>query len=140
MLKNVSVGMVMLAGAVLLTVPSQGRGEQDTTRRPAEVMKEDADNTKINRRDRSKEEATADKQREKPGDRMITQKIRRAITKDSELSTYARNVKIITRDGKVTLKGPVRSEKEKKSIEDIAAQVAGKEKVTNEIQVAPEKQ
>lgn len=137
MLRKISV-TVILAGAVFLTLPLQGRTEEER-RRPAEVMKGDADNTRVNKRDRIKEEATADKQGQKSSDRKITQDIRRAITKDSELSMYARNVKIITQDGKVTLKGPVRTEKEKSSIEEIAAQVAGKDKVTNEIQVAPEK-
>ena len=137
MLRKISV-TVILAGAVLLTLPSQGRTEEER-RRPAEVMQGDADNTRVNKRDRIKEEATADKQGQKSSDRRITQEIRRAITKDSELSMYARNVKIITQDGKVTLKGPVRTEKEKTSIEEIAALVAGKDKVTNEIQIAPGK-
>jgi hypothetical protein len=70
------------------------------------------DNTRTNERDRSKSEATADQQKENPSDQAITQQIRRAILQDKSLSTYAHNVKIVTRDGNVILKGPCdRSEK-----------------------------
>ena len=55
--------------------------------------------------------------------------------RDKSLSTYAHNVKIVTQDGQVTLKGPVRSEDEKKAIEDKAAEVAGNGKVTSELNV-----
>ena len=57
---------------------------------------------------------------------------------DKSLSTYAHNVKIISRNGTVTLKGPVRSENEKQAIEAKADDVAGKDKVVNELTVAPE--
>jgi osmotically-inducible protein OsmY len=55
--------------------------------------------------------------------------------KDKSLSTYAHNVKIITQNGQVTLKGPVRSEEEKRAIEAKAAEVAGDSKVTSELDV-----
>jgi hyperosmotically inducible protein len=58
--------------------------------------------------------------------------------KDKSLSTYAHNVKIITQDGQVTLKGPVRSESEKQTIETKATEVAGANKVTNELNVKPQ--
>ncbi|HEY3277682.1 MAG TPA: BON domain-containing protein [Syntrophorhabdaceae bacterium] len=98
-----------------------------------------ADNTGTNKRDRSQEELTAEKQGQSKQDLEITQKIRRAITSDKSMSTYARNVKIITTEGKVTLKGPVRSEDEKKSVEEKAAQIAGNENVKSEIDIAPKK-
>jgi len=60
--------------------------------------------------------------------------------KDKSLSTYAHNIKIITQDGKVTLKGPVRSEEEKASIESKAVAIAGQNNVTNQLEVAPPKQ
>jgi osmotically-inducible protein OsmY len=60
--------------------------------------------------------------------------------KDKSLSTYAHNIKVITRDGKVTLKGPVRSEDEKNEIAAKAASIAGADNVTNEMTVAPPKQ
>ena len=73
-----------------------------------------ADNTKVNKGDRAKGRATADQQKENSADREITQKIRSAIMDDKTLSTYAHNVKIVTQNGQVTLKGPVRTEDEKK--------------------------
>ena len=65
------------------------------------------------------------------------QRIRKAVIADKSLSSYAHNVKIIATDGKVTLKGPVRSEAEKASIEQKAVDVVGAGKVTNEITVKP---
>jgi osmotically-inducible protein OsmY len=98
-----------------------------------------ADNTKINQRDRSQKELTADQQGETKQDREITQKIRRAIVNDKSLSTYAHNVKIITVGGMVTLKGPVKSEEEKRAIEEKATQIAGNEKIKSEIDIATKK-
>ena len=66
------------------------------------------------------------------------QNIRKAIMADQAMSTYAKNVKVISENGKVTLKGPVRSEEERKSIEAKAVEVAGAGNVTNRITVAPE--
>ncbi len=56
---------------------------------------------------------------------------------DKSLSTYAHNIKIITRDGHVTLKGPVRTEDEKTAIGEKATQVAGAGNVTNHLTIAP---
>ena len=106
---------------------------------PGACLAQPADNTKINQRDRSPKELTADQQGETKQDREITQKIRRALVNDKSLSTYAHNVKIITVDGMVTLKGPVRSEDEKRVIEEKAAQIAGKDKIKSEIEIAPTK-
>src|SRR5437868_11726597 len=94
-----------------------------------------ADNTKVNKRDRNKSEPTADQQKEASSDKELTRKIRRAIVSDKSLSTYAHNVKIITQNGKVTLKGPVHSDDEKKTVEAKAAEVAGAGNVTNELSV-----
>lgn len=94
-----------------------------------------ADNTKLNERDRNANEPTADRQKDNRSDRDITQQVRKAIVKDKSLSTYAHNVKVITQNGMVTLKGPVRSEEEKKAIEAKAAEVAGQDKVTNQLDV-----
>lgn len=96
-----------------------------------------ADNTKVNTRDRNKGEVTADQQKENAGDREIAKKIRQSLVKDKGLSTYAHNVKVIVQDGQVTLKGPVRSEDEKKAVAAKATEVAGAGRVTNEISVAP---
>jgi hyperosmotically inducible protein len=97
------------------------------------------DNTKVNKRDRAKGAATADQQKENPSDREITQKIRRSLMDDKTLSTYAHNVKVIAQHGQVTLKGPVRTEDEKRSVEAKATEVAGAGRVTNQISIAPAK-
>jgi hyperosmotically inducible protein len=96
-----------------------------------------ADNTKVNQRDRNSNESTADQQKENRSDRDITQQIRKAIVKDKSLSSYAHNVKVITQNGMVTLKGPVRSEDEKMAVTVKAAEVAGQDKVTNQLDVKP---
>jgi hyperosmotically inducible protein len=98
-----------------------------------------ADNTKVNTRDRAKGAVTADQQKENATDRDLTQKIRRALMQDKSLSTYAHNVKVIAQSGQVTLKGPVRSADEKKSVESLAVEVAGAGHVTNQLSVAPDR-
>jgi len=98
-----------------------------------------ADNTKVNTRDRDKAEVTADQQKENAADRDLTQKIRRALTQDKTLSSYAHNVKVVTQGGQVTLKGPVRSEDEKQSVEQKATELAGAGHVTSQMSIAPKK-
>src|SRR5260370_27900774 len=83
------------------------------------------DNTKVNKRDRQTGEPTADQQKNNVSDRKLAKDVRNAITSDKSLSTYAHNVKVIAQNGTVTLKGPVRSDEEKKAIEEKAAKVAG---------------
>ena len=102
---------------------------QDATSNPQ------ADNTKINQRDRNSSEPTADQQKANTSDRDITKQIRQSIVQDKSISTYGHNVKVITQNGMVTLKGPVRSDEEKKAIEEKASQVAGDGKVTNQLDV-----
>ncbi len=72
-----------------------------------------------------------------PADMDVTRRIRRAVLDDGSLSTYAHNVKIITRNGQVTLRGPVRTTQEKAAVEEKAASVVGRENVKNEIEVSP---
>ena len=72
-------------------------------------------------------------------DRTISQKIRKAIHDDKNLSTYAHNIKVVTQDGKVTLRGPVHSEDEKSAIQAKAVGIVGQENVTNQIEVMPAK-
>ena len=97
------------------------------------------DNTKVNKRDQDQSRPTAGQQKENRPDREITRLIRRSITQDKDLSTYAKNIKIITQNGNVTLRGPVRSEEEKKSIEAKANEVAGAGHVKSEIELAAPK-
>ena len=98
-----------------------------------------ADNTKVNKQDRAKGAVTADQQKETAADRDLTQKIRKSVMDDKTLSSYAHNVKIITQGGQVTLKGPVRTEEEKRTVEAKAAELAGADHVVNEITIAPAK-
>ncbi len=98
---------------------------------------QNADNTKVNQSDRAKAEPTADQGGNNLSDRDLMQKIRRSVVEDKSLSTYAHNIKIIAQSGKVTLKGPVRSEEEKRVIEQKATEVAGAGNVSNGITVKP---
>ena len=97
------------------------------------------DNSKTNQADRDQSSATADQQKMNPADRELTRKIRSAIMSDKSLSTYAHNVKIISREGKVTLKGPVRSDDEKAAVLNKATDIAGQENVIDQLQIAPKK-
>jgi hyperosmotically inducible periplasmic protein len=101
------------------------------------VAQTPADNTKVNTRDRAKGAVTADQQKENANDRDLTRKIRRALMQDKSLSSYAHNVKVVAQGGQVTLKGPVRSDREKQTVEAKAIEVAGAGRVTNEITIAP---
>jgi hyperosmotically inducible periplasmic protein len=96
------------------------------------------DNTRVNKRDRNPAEATADRQKMNAADRKLSEQIRKSIFDDKILSTYAHNVKVISQDGIVTLKGPVRSDDEVKSIMAKAVEVAGSAgKVVNQMSVKP---
>lgn len=97
------------------------------------------DNTATNKRDRSQAAKTAGQASQRAGDRELMRKIRKSIRDDKSLSTYAHNVKVIAQNGKVTLKGPVRSEDEKRSVEAKAVEVAGTGNVTDELSVSPAK-
>jgi hypothetical protein len=117
----------LVFGVSLMATPIPGY--QDPQQTPPDNTKQNKDQTN----------PTADQQKMNPADRAITQKIRKAIHEDTTLSTYAHNVKIITQDGKVTLRGPVRSEEEKSNIEAKAVAVAGQGNVTNQLEIAPTK-
>jgi hyperosmotically inducible protein len=129
----VKVTMSTLAISALLAMASTVAGAQDSS--PAAAP----DNTKVNERDRNKAEPTADQQKEKRPDREISRDIRRSIVQDKSLSTYAHNIKIISQNGMVTLKGPVRSEEEKSAIEAKAVEIVGKDKVTSQLEVKPKR-
>jgi hyperosmotically inducible protein len=97
-----------------------------------------ADNTAVNKRDQNPGEATADQQKMNATDRDLAAKIRRSVMADKSLSTYAHNVKIISQNGTVTLKGPVRSDDEAASIVTKATDIAGGgDKVINQMSVQP---
>ncbi len=94
------------------------------------------DNTGVNVRDRSDVAKTPIDQNENQSDIDITANIRKRVV-DTEMSVNAQNVKIITQDGRVTLRGPVNTADEKTQIERLAQEVAGPENVDNQLEVQP---
>ncbi len=101
--------------------------------------KPDADNTARNERDRSGETKTSGDQSNSPEDLKITAAIRRAVVAESSLSMTAKNVKIITAEGVVTLRGPVNSAEEKATIAKLAKAAAGEAKIDNQLEVTASK-
>jgi len=93
------------------------------------------DNTGRNVRDRGGATLTPGDQSESTADRTLTQRIRQAVMADKSLSTTAKNVKIITINGVVTLRGPVKSPQEKGSIEAKAQRLAGTTNVNNQLEI-----
>lgn len=89
------------------------------------------DNTGAN----SYQSPTAQDQSESPQDRDLTQRIRSSLMQANQLSSNAKNVKVITQDGKVTLRGPVSNDQEKNVIGSVAEGIAGKGNVSNELEV-----
>jgi osmotically-inducible protein OsmY len=122
---------LLLFSMVLMVGCSKNQSEDKQVSQTVEP-----DNSGRNVRDRDDQTKTPADQSENEADRTITQNIRQALTADDSLSTNAKNVKIITNDGTVTLRGPVKSEKEKTDIEAKAKQVAGVKRVDNQIEVA----
>ena len=97
--------LVFALAGLILAAPIAGNAQDKPPAR---------DNTKVNKRDRQAGAAMADQQKENTGDRELSAQIRRALTDEKDLSTYAHNVKIVAENGIVTLKGPVRSQEEKR--------------------------
>ena len=128
--KRFAIQLSIAAGLILSTVPNTAFGQDAAATAP--------DNTKMNKPAKNGA-LTADSQKMDKADRDLTKNIRHAVIADKTLSTYAHNVKIISRDGMVTLKGPVRSDEEKAAVEKAATGVAGEGKVTNQLMVAPGK-
>jgi hyperosmotically inducible periplasmic protein len=93
-----------------------------------------ADNTEKNTRDRDDQSQTATDQSNDPDDIKLTADIRKMVVNDGSLSMMAKNVKIITIDGVVTLRGPVETEKEKAAIENHTKH-SGAKKITNELEI-----
>lgn len=94
-----------------------------------------ADNSGRNKRDRSGETQTSGDQPNKSADVKTTAAIRRAIMHDSSLSSMAKNVKIITENGVVTLRGPVKSKSERTKIAELAKTHAGNAKIEDQLEV-----
>ena len=93
------------------------------------------DNSRVNVRDRDEAAVTAGQQSNMKSDVELTRQIRRSVVKDSSLSVMAQNVKIVSANGSVTLRGPVKTEAEKDAIGSKAQAIAGADRVNNEIEV-----
>jgi osmotically-inducible protein OsmY len=94
-----------------------------------------SDNTATNERDRSGETKTSGDQSNSSADLKTTQAIRQALVKDGELSTTAKNIKVITANGHVTLRGPVKTAQEKAKIDRLAKSAAGGAQIDNQLDI-----
>ncbi len=117
------------------TSPSAQKGDEALDAATSTAINSEADNSRVNRLHDGEAGVSAFEQGDSTSDIEITRKIRRSIVNNKALSIYAHNVKIITRDGRVILKGPVRSEDERKIVEDSAITVAGADHVTSGLEV-----
>lgn len=124
-----AIGMIAVPGVFQATRASAG--DTDNQGQPAAP-----DNTKQNVRDRDSTTLTPMDQGSSEADRTITQQIRKAVVGHDGLSTDAKNVKIITQDGVVTLRGPVKSADEKATIAAISTKTEGVKRVDNQLEVA----
>ena len=124
--KTRTVACTLAIAGALWMVPPVAIAAQNTSTHTV------PDNTRANKNTAA---PTADNAKNSMSDREMMAKIRREVVKDKSLSTYGHNVKIISEHGKVTLRGPVKSDEEKKTIEALATKVAGDGNVSNEISV-----
>jgi hyperosmotically inducible protein len=129
-MKTGTISLVLIFLIVGCSKDNQSKNDQ-----PTQTAAVEADNTGRNVRDRSEVTKTPTDQSENEADRAITQTIRQNIVADSSLSANAKNVKIITVDGTVTLRGPVKSEKEKADIVAKAQQLTGVKRVDDQLEI-----
>jgi hyperosmotically inducible protein len=122
-MRKLAVAIVMVSALTAWALPG----------RAADVP---ADNSGKNVRDRQGATQTPGDQSNAKADMAITQAIRKAVVADKGLSTNAHNVKIVTTNGAVTLRGPVKSEAEKNRIAEKAKQTAGVKSVDNQLEIA----
>ncbi len=121
--RSLLAGVVLSGGLVIVSGTALARSPQAP------------DNTAANKADRSDNAPTADNAKNDRSDESLMKHIRRDVMRDKSLSTDGHNVKIIAQGGKVTLRGPVQSDEEKKAIEEHAAKYAGSGNVSNELTV-----
>lgn len=124
--------MKRIALTLVLSSALLGLGTVTMAQNPADVA---PDNSAVNVRDRNPAAMTAGQQSNNKSDVELTREIRRAVIKDHSLSMLAHNVKIISANGSVTLRGPVNTEEEKTTIANKAQTIAGADKVDNQLEV-----
>ena len=120
----------------LLIFGGYGCNSQSAEKTQAPPAQTAPDNTGRNVQDRTGATLTPGDQSESEADRTLTQRVRQAVVADASLSTNAHNIKIITLNGVVTLRGPVNSTAEKTNIDAKAQQIAGATKVINQLEIA----
>ena len=126
-------GLTILTSAATLALCSASFAPQATALVQPAGVQTAPDNSEQNKN--QNQGLTADNQPNAKADRETTANIRKAILADKDLSTYAHNIKVITVNGAVTLKGPVKSEEEKEKIASDAASVVSADKITNHLTV-----
>jgi len=119
-----ALAMALAAATAACDRGNAKNGNAQNASAPHAAAGGDATNTGINQRDRSDAAKTPTAQAESAGDRDLTARIRQELTSDDSLSMNAHNVKIITENGHVTLRGPVDSEAEKAKVAAAAQKVA----------------
>jgi hyperosmotically inducible protein len=119
--------LVLVLSSALLALGTVTMAQDPTPTAP--------DNSGINVRDRAPAAMTAGQQSNAKSDLELTRKIRRAVTKDDSLSMMAHNVKIVSANGGVTLRGPVKTEAEKTAILSKAQAIAGAANVSDQLEV-----
>jgi hyperosmotically inducible periplasmic protein len=121
------IALTLVLSSALLGLPTVTMAQESAPVAP--------DNSAVNVRDRDPGAMTASEQSNAKSDVELTREIRRAVVKDHSLSMLAHNVKIVTANGSVTLRGPVKTEEEKNAIASKAQQIAGADKVDNQLEV-----
>src|SRR3954453_6548178 len=128
-MKRITLSLLCLC---LLTLPAIAKEKKTASPTPAPTA---ADNTAKNERDRSGDTKTSGDQSNSAADIKLSADIRRAVVGDGSLSMTAKNIKIISANGMVTLRGPVQTAAEKTQIEKLARKAAGKAKIQNQLEV-----
>jgi osmotically-inducible protein OsmY len=133
-MKRMMMALVLLAAVGCSR--NEGQVADDNANGKGAPIEGAADNTRVNERDSKGTTLTAGDQGENETDRTITQQIRQQVVKADDLSTDGKNVKIITVDGVVTLRGPVQTAEERKEIASVAEKVDGVKRVDNQLEIA----
>ena len=127
--------VVSIVGLCVFTGMAVGASPEDSMKSTPDAQ-QPADDSGRNVRDRDGTQPTAGQQPNDADDVKLTQSIRKAVVADDSLSVNAHNVKIIAQGGVVTLRGPVKSEEEKRKIEEKARAVSGVKRVDNLLEIA----
>jgi hyperosmotically inducible periplasmic protein len=131
---SIALGICAITLAQSYTGPDSNKVRTQAT--GSSNAADEPDNSKVNKRDMSDSTITPLNQGNSKADIDLTRKIRHAVYGDSTLSTLAHNIKIITWEGKVTLRGPVKTESEKSRIVAKAHKIAGSSAVVDQLEIA----